>query len=237
MDPDDRNGIIAGFLARPEIGLSGLSAESLALYDQAFTHRSFSGYAASYERLEFLGDRVLNLIVAHHLYGRADLVRCGDLSTMMEFTRNDHLGACLGRLRLFPGGLIRVGPGTAPGPNIMADIFEAFAGALYLDRGFPETLRVIGGLLAGEIDRFDTGRNYKGMLQEYCLERWHEVPVYEEIAREGPGHSPVFTVRVRYAGRTGCTGTGKTKAEATQDAAFRTLESLCECDVTTEIVE
>jgi ribonuclease-3 len=223
--PDDRERerALGAFLRHTGIRIEEGSAVSLARYDTALTHRSYAGYDASYERLEFLGDRVLGLIVAEHLFSAEPPLPEGEMTRAMEFLKNENLGAWIRQSGFFPEGIIRLGAGTPLTPGILADVFEAFTGALYCDRGLDAAKTIVLGLLGGEIDAFDPSGNFKGRLQEYCQQQGSGMPVYQVIARAGPDHAPRFSIRVLVDGRMAGEGTGRTKTEAEQEAARRAL--------------
>jgi ribonuclease-3 len=228
----ERESAIREFLARPEIGRRSISRAAFSRYNAAFTHRSFareratSGeIVADNERLEFLGDRVLNLVIAEFLFSEFDEPE-GSLSARMEWTKNRHLASVISTAApVFPG-LIRVGRKQAITPGIVAGSFEAFVGALYLDAGLLAVKKMIATLFAGNIRNFSTDTNYKKTLQESLQKKNLPVPVYELESRQGEPHSPHFSYLVRsgeiFLGR----GTGKSKSEATQHAAREALEKM-----------
>lgn len=130
--------IIKNFLNASEIEISCPMDESFNMYEHAFTHSSFSNDGQSYERLEFLGDRVLNLIVANYLFERAESYHPGEMADKMEFVKNKNLGAIIKKMKLFPQDLINLGKKTELTPKIIADVFEAFIGTIYKIHGLDE---------------------------------------------------------------------------------------------------
>jgi ribonuclease-3 len=215
------------FLSNPEIGIDNPSEKSLNRYNQALTHGSYTGYDSSYERLEFLGDRVLNLIIAQYLFEKNDEYHEGAMTKMMEFAKNENLQLCVQRIRLFPDDLIQLGKGTELTPNILADAFEAFLGALYLDKKFAATQEFVLKILSQEIENFNPSQNFIGQLQEYCQREKLEMPRYLAIRMEGPPHSPTFTYWVKVNDKTG-KGEGRSVTEAEQIAARDALIQLGE---------
>ena len=215
------------FLSNPEIGIYNPSEESLNRYNQALTHGSYTGYDSSYERLEFLGDRVLNLIVAEYLYKTRSDDSEGAMTKMMEFARNENLQLCIQRIRLFPDNIIQLGKGTELTPHIRADVFEAFIGAAFLDKKFHAIQDFVLKILSHEIDNFNPSQNFKGQLQEYCQIKKLEMPRYLAIEMEGPPHSPTFTYWVKVKDKTG-KGKGPNVADAEQRAAKDALIQLGE---------
>jgi ribonuclease-3 len=228
----EREAEIREFLARPEIGRRRISQAALTRYNEAFTHRSYTRENASdrqersdYERLEFLGDRVLNLVIAEYLFSMFDEPE-GSLSSRMEWTKNRNLASVIASADPAFPGLIRVGKNQVMTPAIIAGAFEAFIGALYLDAGLEAVKRMITALFAENITGFSTDSNYKKKLQEYLQKRNLPLPVYELEYREGKSHSPHFSYLVKSGGITLGRGLGNSKSEATQKAAREALERM-----------
>jgi len=207
--------------------------ESLDLYIQALTHSSYgrdqptpeSGTCPDNERLEFLGDRVLNLIVAEYLFCHFDETE-GYLTQRMEVTMNRNLGVLVPSLGLGYEDLILVAENQPLTPGIIADAFEAFIGALYLDRGFDATRNIVLSLISDEIESFSPGKNYKKKLQETVQKQNLPLPVYSLVRKDGLDHRPVFTYRVTAGKNISGVGTGSSKAEATQNAALDALHQM-----------
>ncbi len=202
------------------------------LLRQALTHRSFGG--SNNERLEFLGDSVLNCVTAtrlYHLYGK---VAEGDLSRMRahlvkESTLSDiavtlKLGdyLLLGEGELKSGGFRR--------PSILADGLEAIFGAIYLDGGFAEAERVINGLyepLVKTLDPKTLGKDPKTLLQEYLQGRKIALPLYNVISISGEAHEQRFEVECVIPSLNVRTqGAGGSRRSAEQAAAQQALEVL-----------
>jgi ribonuclease-3 len=229
---ENRRKDLEDLLFRPEIGLKVVSTDDLESYDRALTHRSAAspepgppGPETNNERLEFLGDRVLNLIVAEYLY-RADHLSEGEMTQRMEVTMNQNLAAIVPTMGIGLESLIRLGPGQDPNSRIIAGAFEAFIGALYLNLGMRQTKKIVVGLLSDEIKNFSAERNHKKKLQEYLQKNHRPIPVYKFMAQNGPDHRPVFTYRVLIGGQLYGEGVGSSKAEATQNAAQSALEKI-----------
>lgn len=223
---------LVAFLGQPRIGLGDLSPEALTRYAAAFTHSSFArenppGNEApgDYEALEFLGDRVLNLIVAEYFF-RHFPGNEGEMTERMEFVKNSHLSDLVSALGADFPSMIRLGPHQELTAGIVASAFEAFLGAYFLDRGFDATRSFLLGLVGDELDRFVPFANYKKALQEHFQKASRQVPAYEMIGKEGPDHAPVFTYTVAVSGTVLGTGRGRSKVQATQEAARDALRSL-----------
>jgi ribonuclease III len=232
ISESERESAIREFLARPEIGRQRMSRAVFARYDAAFTHRSYARERepvpkgiADNERLEFLGDRVLNLVIAEFLFSRFDEPE-GALSARMEWTKNRNLASVLSAAAPAFAGLIRVGRKQGMTPRIVAGAFEAFTGALYLDAGLDAVQKMIEVFFAESIREFSTDTNYKKKLQEFLQKKNLPLPVYELESQEGEAHSPHFSYLVKSEGISLGRGTGTTKAEATQHAAREALEHM-----------
>lgn len=202
------------------------------LLRQALTHRSHGG--SNNERLEFLGDSVLNCVTAtrlYHLYGK---VAEGDLSRMRaylvkEATLSDIAAALkLGDYLLLGEGELKSGGFRRP--SILADGLEAIFGAIYLDGGFAEAERVINGLyepLVKSLDPKTLGKDPKTLLQEYLQGRKVALPQYNVIAISGEAHEQHFEVECVIPGLNVRTqGAGGSRRSAEQAAAQQALEAL-----------
>ena len=229
----ERRTDLENFLASAPFFSNQVSTDGLGLYDLAFTHSSWikehcqdTGnklYRADNERLEFLGDRVLNLIVAEYLFSRYDMNE-GAMTGRMEVTRNRNLARIVKDLDCGFEDLILTGTGQKKTPGIIADAFEAFIGALYLDCGLEETRKIVLDLVQDEIRAFSPERNYKKKLQEFLQKNRKPLPAYHLVDKSGPDHGPVFMYRVSVGDTVLGTGMGLSKAEATQNAAKSAFE-------------
>jgi ribonuclease-3 len=184
-----------------ETGL-GYSFSQAGLLIQALTHRSYS--IDNNERIEFLGDSILNCVVGAMLYERFPELREGQLSRMRanlvnqqplyEIARDLDLGTYL---RLGEGELKS---GGAERPSILADGLESLIGAVYLDGGFEAAQAVVGKLLGSRIDQVDPGthgKDAKTLLQEWLQSRRHGLPSYELLGTSGQAHAQTFRVACR----------------------------------------
>jgi len=200
----------------------------------AFTHRSYANEARlSYdnERLEFLGDAVLELLTCEWLYGEFPEAREGRMSRIKSSVVNTNALSRLG-YQLNLDDFLRLGCGEARAERgvekELADAFEAFVAAVYLAVGYKQTREFIMPHMEIEIERFlsEGSQNYKGQLLEYVQERENSPPVYVVENVEGPAHSPFHTVSVKIKGDKIARGRGTSKKEAEQQAARRALEEL-----------
>jgi ribonuclease-3 len=192
------------------------------LLEQALTHISVA--EASYERLEFLGDRVLGLAIAEILLHRFPDEDEGLLTRRLAAAvRAETLTRVARRLDL--GQYLRVSKGedaagTRANAGILADVCEAVIAALYLDDGLEAARRFIASAWMDILEETPSApKDAKTELQEWAQARALPVPAYREIAREGPDHAPTFTVEVEVAGSPPVRAQGPSKRIAEQRAA------------------
>ncbi|MCF8024511.1 MAG: ribonuclease III [Desulfobacteraceae bacterium] len=177
------------------------------------------------ERMEFLGDAVLNLIVSHILMERFPKLTEGELSRARAgLVNEDRLAAAARSIELGDHLLLGKGERRSSGEqkkSILADTFEALVAAVYLDGGFAAAFELIRSHFAPFFEAVENENpvyDYKSLLQEHIQSRRLEMPTYEIIAESGPDHDKTFKVALTVNGfRT--EGTGKNKKTAEQDAA------------------
>ena len=203
----------------------GYSFAQAPLLLQALTHRSHS--APHNERIEFLGDSVLNCCVAQELYQRFGDLKEGELSRLRaSLVRQETLAELAQQLEL--GTYLRLGEGELKSggfrrPSILADGLEALLGAIFLDGGFPAAQGVIRSLYASLLDHLDPltmGKDPKTLLQELLQARKIPLPQYAVVATQGAAHNQQFQVECQIpqlAIRT--TGFGASRRIAEQEAA------------------
>lgn len=199
--------------------------------EQALTHRSaYAGDArCDYERLEYIGDAVFDLAVAHLLLDRHEHATEGELSKMRAaLVKASYLAATARRLSL--GRFIKLSRSElANGANerasILADVMEALAGAIYLDSGFEVARGCIARLLGDDVLTV-VPRDPKTELQELQHASGGMPPVYRIECTEGPEHSPVFVSVVEINGRVVGRGRGSTKKGSQQAAAEEALRTV-----------
>lgn len=203
---------------------------------QAFTHTSYAfeknlGLKGHNERLEFLGDAVLELIVSKFLYNFTTEITEGEMTrlraqivceqSLVKVAKRLNFGAYL----LLGKGEEKTGGRTKA--SILADTFEAFVGALYLEIGFENCYDIVVDILHEEInDAFIKGEtDYKTQLQEYVQKNGVNQLIYKVIKEIGPDHAKEFTTSVYLNGKVIGTGMGKSKKQSEQNAAQKALES------------
>jgi ribonuclease-3 len=180
-----------------------------------------------WQRFEFLGDRVLNLVAAELLYSRSPPCREGEMTRKMGVVSNESLAAIAECLDLDLSLLIpsAIGRQQAYGDAVKGGAVEACIGAIYASAGFEATRAFVCEVLEGEVDRYDPSANFIGRLQEHFQQLGEPLPVYRELSRTGPPHQPVFTCGIYNAGEALLgKGTGRTTTEARQAAAKQALE-------------
>ncbi|CUH95614.1 hypothetical protein P22_1688 [Propionispora sp. 2/2-37] len=219
-------------------GTLGVHFNEISLLNQALIHTSFANEnkhagVMHNERLEFLGDAVLDLVISQFLFNRFPQLTEGELTkaravivcepTLARHAARLSIGRylLLGKGELSSGGRERI--------SILADSFEAIIGAVYLDGGFAEVSRFVLRQLQDELTLVEQGqysKDYKTLLQEAVQKHNDSKIVYEIIGEQGPDHDKVFQVAVCVNEQMLGNGTGKSKKEAEQFAAKEALVKL-----------
>jgi ribonuclease-3 len=212
--------------ARPDVALAALTHKS-------FVNEHRSEGLADNERLEFLGDAVLDLAVSHRLMERFPVAREGELSKIRAAVV-DEAGLARMARTLDLGPLLRLGRGEEltggrAKSSLLADAMEAVVAALYLGGGLEPVLALLDRFLGEAFARAAAGtldRDYKTQLQELAQSRVRASPRYRVVAEHGPDHSKVFDVEAELKGEVVGRGTGRSKKDAEQAAAKLALEAL-----------
>ena len=203
------------------------------LLETALTHPSFGGdhHVPHYQRLEFLGDAVLELAVSRYLYFELPEVDEGKLTRIRAaLVREESLNRAARRIGLGEFIRLSVGEERSGGrekPSILSDVMEAVLAAVYLDAGFDEAVRIIGMVLGEELrpevlkDHLDA----KSRLQE-LMQRDGRMPSYDYLSMEGPPHAPIFAYRVMDGEQELGRGSGTSKQNAQQAAARDALKRM-----------
>lgn len=202
-----------------------INPNNLNLYEEAFTHTSYTNENpddTNYERLEFLGDAVLELIISDYLYKERQLEE-GKMTKIRSSYVCEAACATYARDLNFDEE-IRLGSGEpAPNDTILADVFEAFIGALYLDKGFEYTKEIILNIIIKYInDKVEFLQDYKSKLQE-LVQTVKQSVIYEIIDEQGPAHDKTFTCQVKVDDIIMGEGVGHSKKQAEQEAAKEAL--------------
>ncbi len=223
---------------KPLLAALGYDFKDPALLAAALTHpaalsrKSRGSAGVPYERMEFLGDRVLNLSIAAWLYEKFPTATEGELAkhhaVLVQRETLAHVGQSIGlldALTLAPGDY----ENTRGHATLLGDAMEAVLGAIYLDAGFTAAETIVRRLLAEAVDaQGATPRDPKTALQEWTQSRGHALPVYTVIAQSGPSHAPLFTVEVTIAKHAPAQASGHSKQEAEKAAAALLLQQLAD---------
>lgn len=207
----------------------GYEPRDIALFQRALTHGSHG--PVHYERLEFLGDRVLGLVAAAWLYDQFSDEPEGKLSRRLNALVSRETCAEVGR-EIGVGARIRLGKqarddGAVESDNVLGDVVEALIGALYLEGGIEAARRFIrqawGDRVTGQAQ---APKHPKSALQEWAAANRCKPPVYTLGGRTGPHHAPRFTVTVSIPGKIEASAEGTSKQDAETAAAKALLEKL-----------
>ena len=217
--------------------LLGYHPKNWDLFFESLLHRSYLQYLGpqvkSNERLEFLGDSILNFLVAEYLYRLYPSMEEGDLTKVRSRLVNRKALAQRAKdlrlsdyLLLSSSALQSVDSGS---DSILADAFEAIIGALYIDGGLSPARNFVSQSLLTDSSILNsalTDDNYKSALLEYSQARTSGVPRYAILREDGPDHDRRFTIEVFLGAESLGTGTGKSKKDAEQAAAAQALERI-----------
>lgn len=212
-----------------------IKIKALSLLDRALTHTSAvdnknEKCIKSYERLEYLGDSILNSCIAYILYKKSPYMKEGLLSairssvvdekTLYEISMKFNL---LKYIRLGGGEILS---DTRAKEKVSADVFEALIAVIFLENGFNKTLKFIENIMLDIINsRLDNGtRDYKSKLQKLVVSKYKEYPIYSIVNEEGPDHNKVYEVMVNVHNEYFAKAKGRSKKEAEQYAAKIILE-------------
>ncbi len=208
----------------------GFEFKDINLLITALTHRSYvnehkKSASAHNERLEFLGDAVLELVTSDFLYRNYHQPEGIMTAWRSALVRTESIGAAGQKLGYDP--LVRLSHGEKQGStrahaSILADCFEAVIGAIYLDQGYDAAAKFIGQHILTQIDQIladESWRDPKSYLQELSQKYDGSTPQYRTIKEDGPDHDKVFTVGVYVGGHLRGTGTGHSKQSAQTQAA------------------
>jgi ribonuclease-3 len=208
---------------------SGHRPADLALFERALTHSSRGD--ENYERLEFLGDRVLGLVIADWLYTLFPAEPEGKLSRRLNVLVSRSTCAEVAR-DLDLAGQMRLGKqarddGAFDSDNVLGDMVESLIGALWLEAGFETAKGFIRAAWGDRVKRQDSAPLHpKSALQEWAAAGGHRAPAYEVTGRSGPQHAPTFVVKVSIRGVGEAEAEGLTKQEAETEAAQALLDRL-----------
>ena len=223
---------LSAFMHKLRYRFSELSLIEEALRHSSYVNEKGDGDMRDNEKLEFLGDAVLNLVVGHLLMARFPELNEGDLSRMRASLVNESQLADIAR-SMDLGAHIKLGKGEilsngCQKNSILANAFEAVLAAVYLDGGFDSAFDVVETNLSplfGELTSLDANQDFKSQLQEFVQSSQQEIPTYTVVDESGPDHDKTFSVQLE-ATDIKTEGHGKSKKLAEQDAARQALETL-----------
>ena len=207
----------------------GHEPRDIRLFELALTHSSVG--TDNYERLEFLGDRILGMVIAHALFERYPNEPEGNLSKRYNGLVDRDTCAENAREIGVPA-LVKLGKqaredGASQSENVVGDVMESLIGALYLDGGMEAAQRFILKLWEPDLTMQRRAPQHpKSALQELAAARQCKVPLYEVVGRAGAHHAPKFTIRVSVPGLGEATAEGTSKQEAETAAAAALLQQL-----------
>ncbi len=207
------------------------------LFDQAFTHRSYlneaKGEIKSNERLEFLGDSILSFVVSSYLFEHYPSFDEGTLTNLRSILVNTKsLAESASKLDF--GKFLKLSRGEEESKgrenqSLLADCFEAFVGALFIDQGQDAVYKFLSKTILEKAEislKRETLKDPKSLLQEHIQSQKQNSPTYRVIKEEGPAHEKIFTIGVYVGEKLLGTGTGKSKQQAQEQAASEALEKL-----------
>tara|TARA_B100001758_G_scaffold53652_1_gene44031 strand:- start:8078 stop:8791 length:714 start_codon:yes stop_codon:yes gene_type:complete len=218
--------------------ITGFNPINVLYYQKAFIHKSVLRFitaenlSSSYERYEFLGDSILNLIIANFIFSKYPDKEEGYLTRIRTKLVNGKTLAFLAKkINLNQFLIISKNVESINGRNndrILEDIFEAFLCSINMDLGYKYAenfvLRIINEFI--DFKTLEEDNNYKDILLRKCQQSLQINPEYELISTTGPAHKKIFTSRVIINGERYCTGSGNTKKESEQIASKNTLEKI-----------
>jgi ribonuclease-3 len=214
----------------------GIRFNNINLLKEALTHRSYLNERPNWpvphnERLEYLGDAVLELAVTEKLFAMFPEHPEGQLTVLRAALVNyqilGRIAAEIGMEKYMLMSKGERGDNQRAKEVILANAFEALVGAIYLDHGFDTLSRFVEKFLMVHLDEIVRTKSYKdpkSALQEMVQERFKETPTYEVVGESGPAHQRLFTIGVKFDGKVIAKGTGSSKQEAELQAAKKALE-------------
>jgi len=209
------------------------------LLEQAFIHRSFLNETkedlSSNERMEFLGDSIISFVISKHLFAKYPNYNEGILTNLRSLLVNTKSLALIAKELDF-GSLLKLSRGEEDSKgrqnqSLLADCFEAFVGALFIDQGVDATVDFLNKTLILKVEEIEKSRSYKdpkSLLQEYVQSKRFNSPLYKVLEESGPAHSRKFKIGAYVNNVMIGEGFGKSKRDAEEQAAGKALEHIRE---------
>lgn len=205
-----------------------------SLYELALTHKSWvnehKGKRESNERLEFLGDAILEFIISREIFNKFKDEEEGFLTALRaNLVNTDHLYKVAKKLGIGKALYLSHGEEESGGrenPSLLADTVEAIIGAFFIDQGLQAAENFIFNNILVDLDTIVSKplKDAKSRLQELVQSKGLPTPKYEVVKEDGPDHAKKFTIQVKIGGKSYGEGRGKNKSEAAQDGAKKVLE-------------
>ncbi len=234
---EKRRAKLQKFLSDLIFNIVNVKEEELNRYDQALTHSSFAKemkdkgiVCDDNEKLEFLGNFVLNFVVSEYIFKKFKYDSEGCMTKRMEIVSNEILAEIVRKKKIGIEELIQRGKGQDLEDSIVADAFEALIGAVYLGKGMRNAKKIILGMLSDEIENFNPEKNYIGRLQEIVQIEKSGYLSYDLDKIAGPDHSPTFRAVVKISEKPCGEGTGNSKRDAKMEAAKFVLNKMEEAE-------
>ena len=207
--------------------------KNIALLEEALTHSSFKKNnlkikKKNYERLEFLGDRVLGLVLSEYVYKAFSNAKEGVLdSYFQKFANQDNLFKYADKINLSSFIKTQKGDNLENNKSILSDVVEAIIGAIYIDTGFSNCKNfIINNIVNIDLINFKSLKHPKSILQEYCLDKYKTLPKYNILNKSGNEHQPIYEVSVYIENHDAVSATGVNLKKAEEAAATKLLKLL-----------
>jgi len=199
-----------------------------ALVHTSYTPKSYENNNKNYERLEFLGDRVLGLVLAEYVFNIFPEANEGLLNNYYQkYVNQDYLSKYSKKISLSSFIKTQKGDNLEDNKSILSDVVESIIGAIYLDSNFKNCKKfIINEIICEDLVSSKPKKHPKSILQEYSLDKYKSLPNYKVINKSGDDHNPTYTVSVNIENFNVVLGNGSSVKSAEQDAALRLLDIL-----------
>ena len=199
-----------------------------ALVHTSYTPKSYENNNKNYERLEFLGDRVLGLVLAEYVFNIFPEANEGLLNNYYQkYVNQDYLSKYSKKISLSRFIKTQKGDNLEDNKSILSDVIESIIGAIYLDSNFINCKKfIINEIICEDLVSSKPKKHPKSILQEYSLDKYKSLPNYKVINKSGDDHNPIYTVSVKITNFDKVLGIGSNLKSAEQDAALKLLDVL-----------